>query len=179
MRIWINRATNRVGHGGTTLLGSSSIPAGSPIACTGEDAIPDNVIAGNTNLETGLVTSGTDLACFEPGLYLIGFCGTVDGLTSLPPNGSALIVGLAVRPDSAIGDVLGTPAGYFGMRRHYVDSDQYGGSLVAKGAENISFQGRLNLAAGDRVQAYNAGAYDFNITYGYLWGMRIGNYISE
>jgi len=185
--VWVNRSAFRVGHGGTVLLGGGSmfvqfaVDPGAHIRPAGSadiiDAIPYNVVGSPSTTEArdaGLVVVSTPffgLRCTQAGIYLCGFCGSLTGVTSgstQPPDAASLIVSMLVNSQQT---------GYYGRRRHQVEIDEYGNETHV-GEENVSFQGRLNLEEDDIIGVANAGAYSFDLIYGYLWGNRIGPYLT-
>ena len=103
----------------------------------------------------------------------MGFHGSVSySATDVPPRGGALQVELYVAPDSA--SAPGTGTGYRGRRRHNPERDNYNTFTDPVNEENIAIQGRVNLDANNVVCAVNSGAYAIEVTYGHLWGIRLG-----
>lgn len=176
-----------VHHGAQLLSGvvgspftTATVAAGAIIAGCGSDALPDNVAgAGTTSTENNGLTalnSGA-LLCRQAGCYLIGFNGSISySVTDVPPRGGALQVELAVAATSA--GVPGTGTGYRGRRKHNPERDNYGTFTDETNEENIAITGRVNLQVNNVVCAMNSGAYALEVTYGHLWGIRVGPEVS-
>ncbi len=177
----VGRGTHVRHSGGTFMNGGPAIVQTGQIvrsAAVG-DCVPFNTgiteaVAG-AGYSSGVHPINQGLLCQREGLYLVGFCGTISAVDMVPavPNNSALVLQFAVGTINAA-DTLGTPTLYQGVRRHYTDSDSYGSIQHDKGAENVAFQGRLNLSENQVVQVYNAGAYPITVLHAYLWGISLG-----